>query len=850
MIEFNIAKVRIILIPADILITGLLGSWVAGWLGGWIIEDIVYFCPMKEKEEDPKCYHCGEDCRSSIIRFEEKPFCCSGCQMVYEILSRSNSGEYYKLSEHPGLKYSQADIGKRFDFLDNEEIKNEILDFSDDGVSRVKFFIPNIHCSSCIWLLENLHRLNPGVMHSSVHFTKKEAVFTYRDSEISLKELVELLASINYAPYISLESVDKNAKPKINRSVYYKLGVAGFCFGNIMLFSFPSYLAIDDSVENFIRDNFGILNILLGIPVAFYSGSGFFISAYRGLKKRFISIDLPIAIGILALFFRSAYEIISGTGPGFMDSLAGLLFFLLIGKWYQGLTYQALSFERDYRSYFPVAVTLISETGEESILPLKHLKTGMRILVRNNELIPADSLLVKGEGSVDYSFVSGESNLVRKSPGQRIYAGGKQVGAAIEVLIEKEVAQSKLTELWNQKQGGEEQQNKLESLIDVISRYFTLIVMALAVVTGIVWWFIDPSKAALVVTSILIVACPCALAMTLPFSFGGAMRVFGRNGFYVKRSSVVEALSKIDTIVLDKTGTLTRSNDFDASFEHLTLLFSSFNQLRSLARHSTHPVSVAVHQALPNALPMEVSGFAEHTSRGIEGVVEGHHIKMGSEEFVNGTVSGDPIAGSLYVSIDGISSGYIILRNKYRDGMSEVLTSLSSKYDLHLLSGDNDAELPELLRFFKGRDHIHFWQSPVEKLNYIKKLKSEGRMVMMMGDGLNDAGALFESHCGISIADDVYHFSPSCDAILEARQFNKLATFLRFSKTARNVVVLSIIFSFLYNIVGLSFAISGNLTPIVSAILMPLSSVSVISFIASAIYLSSVRAKLNIAYSV
>ena len=805
---------------------------------------------MKEAEEDLRCYHCGEDCGSSIIRFAEKPFCCSGCQMVYEILSSSNSGEYYKLSEHPGLKYSQAEIGKRFDFLDNDEIKQEILNFSDDGISRVRFFIPNIHCSSCIWLLENLHRLNPGIMHSSVQFTKKEAVFTFRDSEISLRGLVELLASINYAPYISLESVDKHTKPKVNRSVYYKLGVAGFCFGNIMLFSFPSYLAIDDTVENFIRNNFGILNILLGIPVAFYSGSGFFISAYRGLKKRFISIDLPIAIGILALFFRSAYEILSGTGPGFMDSLAGLLFFLLIGKWYQGLTYQALSFERDYRSYFPVAVTLISESGEESILPLKHLKAGMRILVRNNELIPADSLLVKGEGSVDYSFVSGESNLVQKTTGQRIYAGGKQVGPAIEVLIEKEVAQSKLTELWNQKQGGEDQQNKWESLIDVISRYFTLIVMVLAVVTGIVWWFIDPSKAALVITSILIVACPCALAMTLPFSFGGAMRVFGRNGFYVKRSPVVEVLSTIDTIVLDKTGTLTRSNDFDANFGNLIIPVSSYNLLRSLTRHSTHPMSVAVHQALPNSQTLEVKGFAEHTSKGIEGVVEGHHIKLGSDEFVNGKISAEPIAGSLYVSIDGMSSGYIILKNKYRDGMSEVLTSLSGKYELHLLSGDNDAELPSLLKYFPDRDHVHFWQSPGDKLNYVKKLKREGRKVMMIGDGLNDAGALFESHCGISIADDVYHFSPSCDAILEARQFSRLAAFLRFSKTARNIVISSIIFSFLYNLVGLSFAISGNLTPIVSAILMPLSSVTVISFITSAVYLSSVRAGLNIAYSV
>ncbi len=800
---------------------------------------------MINKEELTRCYHCGEDCRSNIILFEEKPFCCSGCEMVYEILSSNDSCEYYKFSDHPGLKYSSAELGKRYDFLDNDEIKREILDFSDDGVSRVKFFIPNVHCSSCIWLLENLRRLHPGIIQSAVQFTKKEATFIFRDSEISLRGLVELLASINYAPYISLESVDKSSKQKVNRGVYYRLGVAGFCFGNIMLFSFPSYLAIDDSVEQFIRQNFGILNIILGIPVAFYSGSGFFISAYRGLKKRFISIDLPIAIGILALFFRSVYEIVSGTGSGFMDSLAGLLFFLLIGKWYQSLTYQALSFERDYRSYFPVAVTLISEQGEESILPLKHLKAGMRILVRNNELIPADAILIRGEGTIDYSFVSGESNPVIKSEGQRIYAGGKQIGSAIELLIEKEVTQSKLTELWNQKQGSEERQNNWESLMDVISRYFTAVVLLLALVTGILWWFTDPSKAALVVTSILIVACPCALAMTLPFSFGGAMRVFGRNGFYVKRSSVVESLSQINTIVLDKTGTLTKSQDFDANLGHLELANDSYNLIRSLARHSTHPVSVAVCQALPYATALAVTGFIEHPSKGLEGTVGGHQIKLGSDEFVLGRRTAEPVAGSLYISVDGKPAGYFILNHKYREGMREVLTSLGHRYELHLLSGDNDAELSALLQFFPSKDHMNFEQSPADKLNYINKLKAEGKRVMMIGDGLNDAGALTESDCGISIADDVYHFSPSCDAILESRQFMKLATFLQFSKTSRRIVMMSILFSFFYNLIGLSFAVSGNLTPIVSAILMPLSSVSVITLITLTIYIASVRAKLN-----
>jgi len=225
-------------------------------------------------------------------------------------------------------------------------------------------------------------------------------------------------------------------------------------------------------------------------------------------------------------------------------------------------------------------------------------------------------------------------------------------------------------------------------------------------------------------------------------------------------------------------------------------------------------------------------------------------VKLGSGEFVLGRLPEGTPSGCLFVSIDGSSSGYIILKHKYRDGMRDVLLSMGKKYELHLLSGDNDAELSALLEFFPTAGHMNFNQTPVDKLNYIRKLRSEGRKVMMIGDGLNDAGALYESDCGISIADDVYHFSPSCDAILEARQFWKLSTFLKFSKISRRIVIMSMLFSFFYNIIGLSFAMSGNLTPIVSAILMPLSSVSVITLITVATYLASARTKLNKIYPV
>ncbi len=792
------------------------------------------------------CYHCGEDCGSVPVLLHEKLFCCNGCKTVYEILSQSNACDYYKYEEHPGLKAGTHQDDSRYAYLDNDDIRRELLEFSEDGVSKVKLFIPAIHCSSCIWLLENLQRLHEGVMHSTVNFIKKEVIITFHDARLTLRQLIELLASVNYIPQLSLDNLQKGAKRKINRGIYYRLGVAGFCFGNIMLFSFPAYLSVNDAVENLLRQNFGLLNILFGIPVAFYSGSVFLTSAYKGLKKKFISIDVPIAIGILVLFFRSAYEIISGTGAGFMDSLAGLVLFLSIGRWYQDKTYQALSFERDYRSYFPVAVTTISDAGVESIIPLKNLKTGMQILVRNQELVPADALLVKGEGSIDYSFISGESTPVTKLQGDRIYAGGRQLGTSIELIVEREVAQSRLTELWNQDITGGEKQTRWDTILDVISRYFTVIILCLAAGSGVTWWFINPSQSFVVVTAILIVACPCALSMTYPFALGGAMRIFGRNSFYLKRTGVVEALSKIDTIVFDKTGTITSNDGFSADFSSLNASQEQLQAVSSLVRHSTHPASVAINRQLQGFTALPVTGFREVPGKGIAGLVQGHYLKIGSEEFVTGAATMKASGSRIYISVDDELAGFVGMNNQYRDGMKDVLSELALHYELHLLSGDNDAELPNLLAFFPSREHLNFNKSPKDKLEYIRNLKASGKRVLMIGDGLNDAGALRESDCGISIADDIYHFSPACDAILESGQFSRLPDFLAFSHTAMRIVFISIGLSFLYNVVGLSFAITGNLSPVVSAILMPLSSVTIVAFVTLSVLISARFSKLGI----
>lgn len=791
-------------------------------------------------KENQKCIHCGEDCGKYPIIWEEKPFCCNGCKTVYQLLNENKLYTYYEMENNPGVRVDEHEFGSKFAYLEDDEIKAKLLEFKDGEYSKITLYIPAIHCSSCIWLLEHLNTLNKGITYSIVNFVKKEVSITFKEEQISLRQLVELLASIHYTPMITLDNMDKKSAKKQDRKLLFKLGVAGFAFGNIMMLSFPDYLAGEQGVEPALQRFFSFLCLILALPVLLYSARDYLLSAYKNLIHGVINTDLPISIGIVALFSQSAYEILSNTGTGYMDSFAGFIFFLLIGKWYQNKTYQALAFDRDYKSYFPIAITKIVDNKEE-ITQIKDLEEGDRILVRHHELIPVDATLVKGIANIDYSFVTGESNAVNKLVGEPVYSGGKQMGAAIELTVTKSVDQSSLTKLWNQSEGGIIPKKTLNNMVDGISKWFTIIVISLALITMIVWFFIDAPRAVSIFTAVLIVACPCALALSIPFTYGNSMRIYGKRGFYIKNSQVIENLSKVDTIVFDKTGTITQSNALDINFngtEEPSREQLSF--IKSIARQSTHPLSVALYQHLSNLESHYVDSYKEVAGKGVEGKINKQTIKIGSAIYIGVDIKqSEEFMSRVYVSIDEKYLGFFSLENKYREGLTQLISQLKKKYEVHLVSGDNEGERGRLSQWFGENKYIHFNKKPEDKLEYIRALQAKGKNVLMIGDGLNDAGALTQSNVGITIADDIYNFSPACDGIMESGKFKSLFQYIRFSKSSIRVVKISFLISLIYNTVGLTFAVDGLLTPIVAAILMPVSSVTVVVFVTLATNISA-----------
>ncbi len=780
------------------------------------------------------CYHCGLLCPDDSIVSTDKVFCCTGCLAVYQLLVSTKLDSYYKENESVGRR-PNSNPTDRFAYLDSPEIYAKAFEYLDTRSAKVRLHIPQIHCASCIWLLENLHLLDAGIVSSRAKLTTRELTVEFDHTHTSLRKVVELLAKLGYEPDVSLDGVSKPKRRNPNWQLYAKLGVAGFALSNIMLFSLPEYLAAHGINDSYLSLTFRYASLLLALPVLIYSAGDYFRSAYLGIKQRTMNLDVPLALGIGMLFARSAYDILLGTGPGYLDSFTGLVFVLLIGKLFQRYTFERLSFDRDYRSYFPISC-LKREGEKEQVVHISALRSGDHVVVRNKEIIPADSFLISGRACIDYSFVTGESTPQEVEVGRRLFAGGRQVGGAIELEVVNEVSDSYLISLWeNGRSNSLRTQPSLQRLADRVAGPFIAIVLLIAAVTAWFWWQHDPTKLVHSVTSVLLVACPCALALAGPFVLGTVARIWGEKGFFVRSPEVVEELSQIDEIVFDKTGTLTVPNIFEVDSSRLALFDKQKDMVSSLARHSTHPLSRAIVRSLSSTANYPVSHFEETPGRGIQGIVAERTIRIGTAEWcgltlANMTQRPHHTAGTVFVTVDGVFVGSLEPTHLFRNSIPDLFARLKQRFSISVLSGDLREQEASVRSVLGSELAMQFACTPHDKREYVTNLVKNGKRTVMIGDGLNDSGAIKAASVGISVTDDMSAFTPACDGILDADKLSLLDRFLRMAKQSRHVIVAAYALALVYNVVGLAYAVTGNLSPLVSAILMPISSITIVLF--------------------
>ena len=762
------------------------------------------------------CVHCGDVCADDSIVLGDHVFCCSGCRSVYEILQHRDLCDYYAIDPKAGVSMKGA-VADEYSILDDPDIERQFIEFDNGTTRRLRFQIPAMHCASCVWLLEQLDRLDSGVLRSEVDLMRKLVRIDIDPRRTSARAVASLIASVGYKPLIRAEGVSESSAAM--RSIYVRLGVAGFAAGNVMMFSIARYFAGPNGMSPSLITVFDVLSILLSIPVLLFSASSWWQSAWGALRQRRVNLDVPVALGIFVLFTRSIVDIVTGTSEGFLDSFTGLVLFLLIGRLFQQKAFDAVSFDRTYRSFFPLSVR-VSRGGQEQSVRVDTVRVGETMVIRNGEVIPCDAILLSAGGYVDYSFVTGESVPVECVEGGIVYAGGKVVGGRLRMTVTKPVSHGYLASLWNNA-GARERRTSLLDLADTFGAWFTIGAVGVAVVGGL-FWLPDLGMALTALSAVLIIACPCALTLAAPATLGTAMGVLGRRGMFVKNIGVLLDVAKSDTVVFDKTGTLTSAThalewvgpDIDQDMR---------SSIAAVAMQSTHPVSRSV-EVMFGASAKTVVDVEEFVGAGIRGVVQGHSVAIGSAAFTGSTDATDDMAA--YVSVDGNVVGALRVVPRLRPGIDTLVTALGRHHDVRLVSGDTDRDAAVFEPIF-GADHMQFQASPFDKVRVLEDLATRGRHTIMIGDGLNDAGAMRAANVGIAVTDGTATLVPACDVIVSGDTLRDLGQLVRYTRTLRSLIWFSLVFSMVYNVIGVALAITGRLSPVIVAIMMPLSSLIV-----------------------
>jgi Cu+-exporting ATPase len=708
------------------------------------------------------CVHCGDPCGNGRVTTEAGAFCCTGCATVYALLRARGLEAFYTCEAPATAGVSQREAShrdpSRFTVLDDPAVRARFVRQDDGHQAQVLFQVPSLHCASCVWLLERLGRVDDRIGRTEVDLLRRAVTVTFDSSRIRLSEVAAALAGVGYEPLLTGEAPTPATSER--RRLYTQIGVAGFAFGNIMLFSIPRY-ANGAPLEDGFQRLFDALNVALALPVLVYSASDFFKGGWQALRHRTISLDVPIVIGLVALVIRSLFDIALGRGEGYLDSFAGLVFFLLIGRLFQQQAFDWIGFDRTFRSFFPLSV-LVERAGERAApLAIERLRSGDRIVLRPEEVVPVDARLIDDRAHIDYAFLTGERDPVTVFRGGLVRAGGRLTRTTARLDVVREVTGSELASLWARPAASVPKAHWLTEVSARFGAWFVVMALVLAAAGPAVWWP-DTTRGLEVATAVLIIACPCALTLAAPITLGTAMTMLGRRGWYLKDPAALLDLSRVDSVVFDKTGTLTASGQTSVSISGLTPV--ELDLVRALAAGSVHPISRALAGSISSDRP--VAERVEVVGRGLRGRVDGHDVAIGSAAFIRDDcgASGEVPPTGTVVAIDGAVRGTVAANAPVRPGIESAVTALASSRRVALLSGDRDAGDARWTRLFGAR--AVFGQSAAGKREHVARLRAGGEHVLMVGDGLNDAGAFEAADIGLAVSDDTACLVPACDVVV------------------------------------------------------------------------------------
>ncbi len=787
------------------------------------------------------CFHCGLPCSDTLYYVKldslDRAMCCLGCKAVAEAIIENNLQSYYQLRDETAI--SQHDRVPpdllALEQYDLDDIQDAFIEKNGiDSQKSILLSIEGISCAACVWLLESRLKPVPGVVQFEVNLTTQRAKLTWCDETVNLASILRYIADIGFRAYPYQREHQEQLREQAQRAALKRLAVSGFGLGQVMMFSAPLYGWFSQEITPHYRDFFRVVSLLVTTPVLLYCGLPFFKAALRSLASRRLSMDVALSLALIVVFCAGLSVIILQTGTVYFDTITMLLFFITLGRYIELRARHQSCFISQTLTQSPQ--TWVMREGEQGCdaVPLGKLKEGDNIRVKAGETIPADGLVVNGITSVSESLLTGESMPKTKQEGDSVLAGSHNVDHPITVRVThcgEDTAISAIVRLFERAQFDKP---KLVLFTQQFAHYFVLFQILAAIALFSYYWPVSITQAYGSAVALLLVCCPCALALATPIALSCTMKVLSKLGFLCTRGHVIETLPYVTDIIFDKTGTLTEGV---FTLKHCEV-FSSLSQDKVLAiaaaleSHSEHPLASAFRSMTVVSQPQHVK---VHPNLGVEGHVCGEQYFIGNSRFIETNTNASVIntqnqdnSTVIYLADKQQCHACFYLQDSVRFGTKATIDALQQQgYRLHILSGDNTKAVTACAESLTI-DHATANCSVEDKLQYIKHCQKRGSIVIMVGDGLNDAPLLMQADVAIAMSNAADLTRVNADAVLMTEALTPLPLVLNQSRKAKRIITQCLFWAVAYNLTALPLAMTGHVAPYVAAGLMSLSSVLVV----------------------
>jgi len=792
-----------------------------------------------------KCTHCHLEFDDSIMikeydDFQESSasptavryFCCNGCQGVYHLLKSDGLDSFYDKVGNSKLAppiQSENDSSS----FDMESFKERYIKTTNDGFSRVDLIIEGIHCAACIWLNEKVLGQTDGIVEASINFTNNKAKIVWDEDTIKLSQVIDKIRSIGYNAYPYERTKSEIKATKNNKDYFLRMSIAIFASMNIMMIDVAKYTGFFTGMDEEMLRIVHMAEFIFATPVLFYSGWVFFRGAFYGLKNRVVNMDLLVSVGATLTYIYSLYVLFGGAGHSYFDSVAMIITFVLVGKYLEVIGKKdAVDTMDKIRSSIPIEATRVVD-GKKETIAIDKIEVGDILEVKTGEKAGVDGIVISGVSSFDESSISGESLPVVKQKGSKVFSGTVNLDKVIRYKAIKNYANSTLNHIVELLEDSLNSKPKIEQTTNELSKYFSISILTVSFLTFLGWFVFGGvqedigqfENALIIAISVIVIACPCALALATPIASLVGISWLSREGLLFKEAKYIETLAKADFIVFDKTGTLTSGKLSVLSVKCAELSVWQINLLYSLVDSSTHPVSIAIKNYLVNNYEdlehLELEKIEQLPARGVQAQYNEHIIFGGKSE-----------SSSEYTTfeflIDNQKIASFELEDSLKAGAKETIAYLNSQnIEVVLCSGDNEKVVNKVSNEL-GITNSYHSMTPIEKADFIKSLKEDGKTVVMVGDGVNDSLALSRADVSIAMGDGADISMVVSDIVVLNDKIDGVRKSFYISKRTFGFIKQNLTISLIYNVVTIPIAMAGYVIPLVAALSMSLSSLLVV----------------------